>query len=116
MSFALVQMRSQSERQIINQLESVAELKQEQITRWLESDALVMQSFLVDAEMYAQMVAVSTSSGANTPAQTSLNVALRTLSTCTARTMSVIFADSSSTIARGLFARRRSNLRLARSL
>lgn len=79
LGFALIQMRAQSERQIMNQLESVAELKQLQIARWLEGNALLMQSFLIDADTYAQLVDVSTSSSANGPPQSSANAALRAL-------------------------------------
>src|SRR4029078_8856402 len=58
-SFALVQMRAQPERQVISQLESVAELKQGQINEWLESSALVIDSFLLDTNKYTQMVDLS---------------------------------------------------------
>jgi PAS domain S-box-containing protein len=79
MSFALFQMRSQSERQIINQLESVAELKQGQINQWLESNELVIDGFLADEDKHIQMAGLATSGTVDIPTQTIVNGDLRTL-------------------------------------
>ncbi|HEY0737079.1 MAG TPA: cache domain-containing protein, partial [Herpetosiphonaceae bacterium] len=57
MIFALVKMRTQTERQVINQLESVVELKHDQINRWLDANALVLDSFLSDVHHQAELVA-----------------------------------------------------------
>src|SRR5258705_6211310 len=72
-SFALIQMRAQSERQVITQLDSVAELKQEQINEWLESGALVIDGFLLRTETYTQMVDLDTASQVNLPLQMHIN-------------------------------------------
>ncbi|MEO7913336.1 MAG: cache domain-containing protein [Roseiflexaceae bacterium] len=78
-SFALIQMRSQSERQIINQLESVAELKQGQINRWLESNELGIDGFLINQDKRTQMVGLLTSGPVDSPAKTSINGDLQAL-------------------------------------
>jgi PAS domain S-box-containing protein len=79
MSFALFQMRSQSERQIITQLESVAELKQDQINQWLESNELVIDGFLADEDKHIQMAGLATSGTVDIPTQTIVNSDLRAL-------------------------------------
>ena len=78
-SFALIQMRTQSERQVITQLESVAELKQEQINEWMESGALVINGFLIDTDTYTRMVDLGAASQIDMPLQTSVNANLRAL-------------------------------------
>jgi anti-anti-sigma regulatory factor/HAMP domain-containing protein len=78
-SFALIQMRAQSERQVITQLESVAELKQGQIDEWIESGALVIDGFLLDTDTYTDMLDLDTASQINIPLQTRVNADLRAL-------------------------------------
>src|SRR5205085_3576862 len=78
-SFALIQMRAQSERQVITQLDSVAELKQAQITEWLENSALVIDGFLLRTDTYTQMVDLNTASQVNLPLQMRMNADLQAL-------------------------------------
>src|SRR5690242_10841150 len=78
-SFTLIQMRAQSERQVISQLESVAELKQGQINAWLDSGALVIDGFLLGTDRYKHMVDLDTSSQVDIPLQTSMSAELRAL-------------------------------------
>src|SRR4026209_1008761 len=66
-SFALIQMRTQSERQVIIQLDSVAELTQGQINEWLDNGALVIDGFLLRTDTYTQMVDLDTASQVNLP-------------------------------------------------
>lgn len=78
MSFALIKMRMQTEHQVINQLESVAELKYDQINRWLDANALVLDSFLGDPDHHAQLMAFAAAPDAMQ--QSAINQKLRNLS------------------------------------
>jgi anti-anti-sigma regulatory factor/HAMP domain-containing protein len=78
--FALLQMRAHSERQVINQLESVVELKHDQLDRWLESSRLVIDSFLSDSNRRARLVDFVGSASPDTVAQAVINTELSELS------------------------------------
>lgn len=80
MSFALIKMRTQTERQVINQLESVVELKNDQIHRWLDSNALVIDGFVGDAGHHAQLIAFLKSAAPDSAAQAGIDDQLRNLS------------------------------------
>jgi anti-anti-sigma regulatory factor/HAMP domain-containing protein len=78
MSFALIKMRTQTERQVINQLESVVELKHDQINRWLEANAMVIDSFLGDIHHRSELIAFV--AAPDDAEQTAINDELRSLS------------------------------------
>lgn len=80
MSFALVKMRTQTERQVINQLESIVQLKNDQIDRWLDANALVLDSFLVDAHHRSELLAFITSAAPDDSEQAAINDELLKLS------------------------------------
>lgn len=77
MSFALIKMRTQTERQVINQLESVVELKHDQINRWLDANAMVIDSFLGDIHHRSELIAFV--AAPDDAEQTAVNEELRSL-------------------------------------
>ncbi|MBV9790985.1 MAG: HAMP domain-containing protein [Chloroflexi bacterium] len=79
MIFALIKMRTQTEHQVIDQLESVVELKNDQITRWLDANALVIDGFLSDANHRAELVDLTVSAQNNVADQAHINQELRNL-------------------------------------
>lgn len=78
MSFALIKMRTQTEHQVINQLESVVELKHDQINRWLDANALVLDSFLSDLHHRSELLAFA--AAPDDAEQSAINQELRNLS------------------------------------
>lgn len=57
LSITLLQMRTQTEQQVINQLEAIAELKHDQIQRWLTASAVVLEGFLAEDHHQQQLAA-----------------------------------------------------------
>ena len=55
----LSRLSAQVGEQVINQLESVAELKQSQLTRWLNDSSFAMDVFLSEPDRYAGLIAFS---------------------------------------------------------
>jgi anti-anti-sigma regulatory factor/HAMP domain-containing protein len=80
MSFVLIQMQAQSEQQVINQLESVVELKQDQIDRWIDGNELVIESFMADTDRFTRLVDFVTSESPDPAEQAAINAMLRDLS------------------------------------
>lgn len=62
---------AQTGEQVINQLESVAELKQSQLTRWLNDSSFAMDVFLADPETRNNLIAFSAATLNNTFASSS---------------------------------------------
>ena len=61
---------------MFNQLTSVAELKQNQIARWLE-DSQVVLNFLVSSPIHGMLIIITTDPSSSTDEQNSLNSILK---------------------------------------
>jgi anti-anti-sigma regulatory factor/HAMP domain-containing protein len=79
-SFALIQMRAQSERQVISQLESVVELKRHHIDNWLDANALLINSFLSVSNRHDRLAAFAASASPDTAERAAIGAELRELS------------------------------------
>ncbi|MBZ0280809.1 MAG: GAF domain-containing protein [Anaerolineae bacterium] len=74
--FTLLQLRNQSTQQTFRQLESVAQLKQNQIARWLETGDLLLHAALSDPNTQTRVLNVLTFESTLPTAQSSLNASL----------------------------------------
>jgi signal transduction histidine kinase len=72
-SFTLVQLKNQSTEQTLRQLESVAQLKQNQISRWLETGRIFLGSVLANPDLYNQAVTFVSSDERTVETQNDLN-------------------------------------------
>jgi signal transduction histidine kinase len=72
-SFTLVQLKNQSTEQTLRQLESVAQLKQNQISRWLETGEIFLHSVIANPDLRAQVVTFVSSNERAPEMQSSLN-------------------------------------------
>ena len=79
MGFALVEMRTQTERQVINQLESIVELKHDQINRWLDANALVIDGFLGNDDQRTRLISFAAATAPAASEQAAINQELRSL-------------------------------------
>ncbi|HEX6290881.1 MAG TPA: cache domain-containing protein, partial [Herpetosiphonaceae bacterium] len=77
--FTLIGMRAQTEQQVINQLESVVELKHDQINRWLEANGLVMDSLLGQPNQRARLVNLAAAPAPDSSEQAAVSDALHNL-------------------------------------
>jgi len=75
-SITLLQLRNQSTQQTFRQLESVAQLKQNQISRWLETADLLLHAALSDPNTQTRVQNVLTFPESLPTAQNSLNASL----------------------------------------
>lgn len=75
-SVTLLQLRNQSTQQTFRQLESVAQLKQNQISRWLETADLLLHAALSDPNTQTRVLNVLTFPESLPTAQNSLNASL----------------------------------------
>jgi GAF domain-containing protein len=70
---SIVQVNIQAREQVRRQLESIAELKRGQITRWLEDSQATLDLFLADPTRKNRIIALGVSSSPETVTQDSLN-------------------------------------------
>jgi two-component system sensor kinase len=74
-TFTLIQVRNQAIQQTFHQLESIAQLKQNQITRWVEESKRTLNLILADPDVRQEMTALA--SEPDTMYESSLNALLR---------------------------------------
>lgn len=74
-TFTLIQVRNQAILQTFHQLESIAQLKQNQITRWVEESKRTLNLILADPDVRQEMTALA--SEPETMYESSLNALLR---------------------------------------
>lgn len=75
-AITLPQSKVQAQQQVFNQLTSVAELKQNQIARWLE-DSQVALNFLVSSPLHGMLITITTEPLSSADEQNSLNSILK---------------------------------------
>lgn|GEM_PF-1338577 len=75
-AFTLVQLRTQSVQQTFRQLESVVQLKQNQLQRWLESTDTALHLALADSERYNRIVEILSATETMQSEQDMLNTEL----------------------------------------
>lgn len=74
-TFTLIQVRNQAIQQTFHQLESIAQLKQNQITRWVEESKRTLNLILADPDVRQEMTALA--SEPDSMYESSLNALLR---------------------------------------